>query len=416
MTPHDVKLRVQELSRAIAEAKAEGRDASDLIAQHQALRRQLTNGKPPPRKHGPPSLTLEVLTSLDGLPPTDYEDLLAESETVSPFMTLNWLEPWYAAYGGDYDLHLAVVRQGDRLLAALPLMIGMERRHGLRRRVARFVGTGPGLRGNYFSMPLRSGAAEQTGDLLNEHLESLLDSVTLVLQNLSPFADGTKTLRLLCRQPHRSISLTTQIGCVHGSLPDTFDKFIQSVPTATRRTSLRHGDAPLRQHGDVEYRVCRRSEQIPEFLDSLGRLSVQRRAREGQQSTWAVRQNTEAREQVCARFLADDRLRLELLTYDKKPIAALIGFVYNNIYFCYNMALDQAFSDYQPGHLLLAWRIRQSIDEGLTGFNFLVGDADYKRQYFRQVLPELTATVLPSRGVQHCFEGACQFLRGLRKL
>lgn len=416
MSPHDIKVRLKQLSLAIAEVRAQGKDASDLIAQHQALRQQQTGGNAPSRSVEPPVAKLEVLTRLSELPAAEYEELLREAGTVSPFMTLDWLEPWYAAFGADYDLHLAVVRQGDRLLAALPLMTGLERYHGLRRRVARFLGTGTGLRGNYFSMPLRPGATAEAFDVLSLHTEDLNQTSTIVFENLSPFDDGVATLRLLCCQPRRCLSITTQGGCVHGPLPGSFEEFIASVPAATRRTSLRHGDVLLRQQGNVEYRLCRGPDQIPDFLDRLARLSIERRAREGQQSTWALKANMQARQQICERFLARDRLRLELLVYNNQPIAALIGFVYNNIYFCYNMAIDQQFSDFQPGHLLLAWRIRQSIGEGLTGFNFLVGDAEYKRQYFRQVLPELTATVLPSHGMQHCLEGAYQFLRGLRRL
>lgn len=416
MTPHETKITLKELSHAIAQARAKGEDASDLIAWHHSLRQRQANGHPPPRDVTPPPPRLEVLTSLADLQDAEYEELLQDAGTISPFMTLDWLEPWHAAFGSNHDLHLAVVRQGERLLAVLPFMIGLERYHGVRRPVTRFIGTGPGLRGNYFTIPLRPDATDQALDLIRDRIEYLHTTTTLLLENLSPFADGTPTLNLLCYHPRRSLSITADGACIHGPLPDTFDEFIASVPAATRRTSLRHGDAVLRQHGDVEYRVCRTPGQIPEFLDWLARFSIERRAREGQQSTWGLPENSEVRGQICARLLARDRLRLELLIYNRQPIAALIGFVYNNIYFCYNTALNQAFSDFQPGHILLAWRIRECISEGLSGFNFLVGDAEYKRQYFRQALPELTATVLPPRGIQHCFEGAYQFLRGLRRL
>lgn len=413
----DIQEALHALSRAIACAKAEGRNPSELIAQHKALRQQaLPEGSAAPRPPGAAAPQLHVLTDLAAVPAGPYDELMQASGTASPFLALDWLQPWYQSFGAGYEAHVLIVEKSGQWLAALPLMIGCEKRHGLSRRTARFIGTGPGLRGNYFALVQREPGSAAVRTLLGAHLQALLDDTTLLLENLSPYQDGLETLALVCGDPGLEASLATQRPCLHGALPSSFEEFIASVPTATRRNCLRRGDEALRQQGEVEYRLCERPGQVGGFLEWLARFNISRREREGTSSTWADPRNMACRQQVCERALAHETLRLETLCLDGAPVAALMGFTCKGKYFCYNMGFEQSLARFQPGHLLLAHRIRECIEEGLTGFDFLVGEAPYKRQYFSHALPELAVTVLPSRGAQHCMHGAVQILRGLRKL
>lgn len=408
--------RLQELSRLISEARREGRDYADLVAEHQALCKLVPKGQKPNKRQPPEPPALRVIddmTELRCLLP-QYHQLLADSGALSPFLTLDWLDPWFEAFGGGYDLNVAVVEQGDKLLAAAPLMLGEEKRRGLRRKVARFVGTGPGLRGNYFTFPVSNEALPAALPLLDEHLQSLLEQqYSLDFEHLSPFADRVPTVEVLCARPRRELALKTEHACVHGPLPGSFEDFVATVPAATRRTSLRRGDEELRAEGEVRYELCERPEHVPEFLGLLGRFNIERRSREDQVSTWGDERNMACRETVATRFLERGGLRLELLLHQDRPLAALMGLVHGETYFCYNMGLDQEYAKFQPGHLLIAHRLKGCIDEGLTAWNFLVGDADYKRQYFRQSLPELHVTLAPSDARRRCVDSACNLARDM---
>jgi CelD/BcsL family acetyltransferase involved in cellulose biosynthesis len=60
--------------------------------------------------------------ALDGLR-DDWDDLFARCATATPFQSYAWIESWWRTYGEPGRLRLTLVRQGDRLVAAAPLML-----------------------------------------------------------------------------------------------------------------------------------------------------------------------------------------------------------------------------------------------------------------------------------------------------
>lgn len=410
--------RLQELKRAIGHAKRRGADPSALIAEHQALNERLQREEPQTTtKDGPAQPTLQVFSSPQELVAykPQFDALLQASSTLSPFLLLEWLLPWYDYFGKDYDLHFVVVRQGDRMLGAAPLMMGEEQRLG-KQPVVRFMGTGGGLRGNYFAFAADPGSPVAVA-LLREHVHGLLgQGRPLHLQHLSPFRDGHDTLSLLTGEPDRELLIRCGTGCVRGWLPHSFAEFVRSVPSQQRRARLRCGDDRMcRHHGELVYEECSAPEQVEDFLRVVQQLSTARHEIKGVCSTWSDETNQRCRIEMGKAMLQRGALRLDVLRCGERRIAALIGFVHKQRYFCYNIGFDPEYASYEPGHLLLARRIRACIEEGLTDFDFLVGDAPYKRQYFRDMMPEMQVTVLPQKGSARLAETARLFARSLKR-
>ncbi|MGE5530952.1 MAG: GNAT family N-acetyltransferase [Bacteroidota bacterium] len=414
----ELQERLSELSRAIGRAKRAGEDPAELIAQRKSLQERLEQIQPDkPESSKDQAPVLQVISDpaeLEALRP-QYDELLERSSAVSPFLLLEWLLPWYRYYGRRLDLHCAVVRQGDRLLAAAPLTVERTR-GGLRHEIVRFLGTGRGLRGNYFNLIL--DPAEPAGtDLLLEHLSGLLeDRRVLRLEHLSPYADGRETVALLLREAGREAVVQAEHGCVKGALPETFAQFVKNVPAPIRRNHLRAGDHNICQHfGGADYDLCTRPEQVEEFLDNVGFLNTLRKRRIGLKSSWDDERNHACRVDIAQGMLRRGALRLERVGCGGNIMAALIGFVFKNRYFCYNIGFNQNYAQYEPGHVLLARRIRDCIAEGLSEFDFLVGDVAYKKQYFRDSTPELLLTALPPRGQGRLAQTAYMFARSIKR-
>lgn len=393
------KERLRALAKAIGEARAAGVDAAKLIAEHKQLHDTLKEQGGWQKRSEPPLTELKVITDLGDFSASAnaYFDLWSRSTAQSPFLCPDWLLPWLQSFGKAYDLHLVVVHQGPKWLAAAPLMIGEERGVLGMERVVRFVGTGPGLRGNYFTFLLDPSAIGLASPLLSDYLNSLIKGGrALRLEHISPFADGELCLRLLLQQPVRDLHLATEHLCIHGALPQSYGEFVRSVHSSSRRRFLRVYEDWIEPSGErVDYLECTDEAQVPEFLGALGCLNIQRRRQKRQSSTWGDPVNQTCRVAAAVEFLRHGMLRLEILRHRSEPVAALIGLVCKGTYFCYNMGFSQDFAHHHPGHMLLARRIRLSIEEGLKEFDFLVGDADYKRQYFRTALPELSLSVFP---------------------
>ncbi|NPV45511.1 MAG: GNAT family N-acetyltransferase [Armatimonadetes bacterium] len=365
------------------------------------------------------SLQVEVLTSPEQVEAirAEYDLLFTRSGSVSPHLTLEWLLPWYQVYGADYDLHFLTVRDAARhLIAAAPLMMGQERWRFLSRRVVRFLATGPGLRGQFFACPADAEYRESALEAIAQHLVTLLDRCDLViLDHLSPLADGKALLGALQQQPTIDLLLTSGEPVIYGDLPASFEEYVQSVHNKNRRNYLRRGERLLADaNSQLHWEECTRLEDLETYLEQLASLSIERQATKGRISTWTKDQAWTARRLIFSAFLQRGWLRLERLLHEDQPIAARAGFVCGDTYFANQAGFDQKFHQLRPSHILYGRRIRNSIEEGLRHFCFGPGYADYKREYFSGILPDTSVTILPKGGPGRRKEATRLFLQSLR--
>ena len=71
--------------------------------------------------------------------------------------------------------------------------------------------------------------------------------------------------------------------------------------------------------------------------------------------------------------------RLDVLAgTDRVPVAAAFGFQDERAYYLYNSAYDPAAAGASPGVVLVDLLVQRAIEAGLTRFDFLKGDEDYK--------------------------------------
>src|SRR5688500_4036796 len=97
-----------------------------------------------------------------------WNDLLHSSAADNPFLTFEWLYPWWKHLGGDADLQLLAVWSGETLIAVAPLMT--RRSFGWLPRLE-FLGTGH-AGSDYLDLIVRSG---HEADALNSISEFLVD-------------------------------------------------------------------------------------------------------------------------------------------------------------------------------------------------------------------------------------------------
>src|SRR5574340_1310457 len=70
----------------------------------------------------------------------EWNRLLSESANDTVFLRHEWLSSWWLSYGGKAEMNVLVLREGERLAAAAPLMTRMDRMRGLPARKVSFIG------------------------------------------------------------------------------------------------------------------------------------------------------------------------------------------------------------------------------------------------------------------------------------
>src|SRR5690349_1080294 len=69
---------------------------------------------------------------------SSWRTLAERSSAATVFQSWEWVSAWWRAFGHGHSLRVVVVRQGDRLLAAAPMMV--RRLAGIR--LLEFLGAG----------------------------------------------------------------------------------------------------------------------------------------------------------------------------------------------------------------------------------------------------------------------------------
>ncbi len=176
-------------------------------------------------------------------------------------------------------------------------------------------------------------------------------------------------------------------------LPETFDKYLESKNSRTRRNFKRRlkGFDPSVTPGSRLVRIDR-ADQVAMFLETAAAISK----RSWQYSDIGVRVITGAEEHARQAHLADTGLlRSYLLFYGETPCAFLIGYQYADVFSATEVGFDHQLSEASPGTVLFLRVIEDIISERPAGwFNFGTGDAAYKSLYSNEVYDDALMLVM----------------------
>lgn len=176
-------------------------------------------------------------------------------------------------------------------------------------------------------------------------------------------------------------------------LPETFDKYLESKNSRTRRNFKRRlkGFDPSVRPGSRLVRIDR-ADQVAMFLETAAAISK----RSWQYRNIGVRVITGADEHARQAHLAETGLlRSYLLFYGETPCAFLIGYQYADVFNATEVGFDHQLAEASPGTVLFLRVIEDIISERpARWFNFGTGDAAYKGLYSNKVYDDALMLVM----------------------
>jgi len=125
----------------------------------------------------------------------DWNRLLSESANGTVFLRHEWLSSWWLSYAGRAELNVLVLRRGERLVAAAPLMTRMDRMRGLPARKVSFIGDPEWMVGDFI---ISTGAQGAVG-MFMEHILGMSWDVAELRNfpeesaNIGPFTEAMES-------------------------------------------------------------------------------------------------------------------------------------------------------------------------------------------------------------------------------
>lgn len=288
----------------------------------------------------------------------------------SVFSTFEWLTCWWKHYGIDKRLVILLAESDNEIAGIAPLMYSVHRMFGARMGKIEFIGT----------------PHSDYNDFLLVHEEEACVANFISYLGHSPFRwscielveipQNSKSLRILGGASKR---LKAAHRCPYTPLPESYETFLEGL-NHKKRNDLRRNLKRLEKEFEVNFVDYSRPESCIKGMNEFFILHQLRWRSKGYLKALPPRDRSFSLE-ISRFFSSNGWLRLYLLELSGKPVGALYGFGYGGKFYYYLSGFDPRYSRYSVGNLLVAKAIEKSIEEGLSEFDFLRGDEDYKDRW-----------------------------------
>jgi CelD/BcsL family acetyltransferase involved in cellulose biosynthesis len=298
-----------------------------------------------------------------------WDSLLQSSAAASPFLTWEWLHPWWTHLSGTSALRLLKVDAHNRPIAIAPFRLTTGVAH---LPCLDMLGTGE-AGSDYLDVITRSGFEAEALDAIERSV--VAQGTALRLTHL---ASSAAAAGLVSRLGRRGWTQVTTPGGVSPYIPlagHTWDSYLATLG-ASHRANVRRRLRALEQKFDVQFE---RVTGDHERRDALERLTQYHQSRFDSGGTaFCTAALCAFHDEATRRFLDRGWLRMFVLRVNGATAAVMYGFLYNRTFYFYQHGFDDSYQQYSIGLVLMALSIRAALEEGAAEFDMLWGTEPYK--------------------------------------
>ncbi len=308
---------------------------------------------------------------------SEWDELLANSDVKSPFLTWPWIGAWLDTLGADADLEVVTARDANdgRLIGIAPFFVASRRRAGVMVRELRLLGsdaTAP----DHLDLIVRTASGAGVADVLwtavgNDHRWDVLDLDGVVSNGHLP--------RLTLR---RKNDRAERIPVPHLPLSEDWSEVTARFGRSHRQNLKRYARKLDAEAGaPVEERMVTTPEDLNPTFDALVRMHQAIRTAKGSSGVFSDPEVIDFLRLAAQRLLQAGRLRMWRLDVGGQPIAVIWCMRAFDVVAFYTTGFDQEWARYGPGRRIMARAIQSAASEGAADFDFLRGDESYKRAW-----------------------------------
>jgi CelD/BcsL family acetyltransferase involved in cellulose biosynthesis len=336
---------------------------------------------------------------------SEWEALLSCSDANEPTLSPVWLRAWWQVFGMDDGrvLRACTLRDRGRLVGLVPLLLREHRYRGLVPfRRLELLGSGEDeadeIASDYIGIVAARGyegaVARRVADTLASRGLGAWDE--LVCCRMAASRTTVSELAVALGARDTDVTVTRSGECAFVTLPRSWDAYLTALPSNHRyvvRRSLREFDQWAGAHYELE--TASTLDELARGVDVLHALHAERWNAKRAAGAFASTRFRRFHEIVMPQLLDRGALQLAWLTVRNAPIAVVYNILWNGkVYFYQSGRVLDTPKKVRPGITLHAMLIRQAIERGLSEYDFLGGEAQYKEQLAtdRRDLVELRAT------------------------
>jgi len=312
----------------------------------------------------------------------EWDALVERSGSATVFLTYEWLRAWWHNFAREGDeLAILAAREGEALVGLAPLYrsrVRASHRIGSLRRLG-VIGDRSGD-SDYLDFAIEPGREDEVQAAFLDAIERDPKGWDLLHFHVMPAT--SPNLDLLRRQAAARGWLVEQKGvpALAIRLPGTWDDYLATLRPRFR-TKLRSLARKLGAAGDAAFEMCAHAAELPGRLESLFALHQRRWRAAGKPGAFADAARRGFYREMGEALLRRGWLRFWSLRLGGRFAAHEFSFEHLGRVYFLQQAYDVELSDRNVGTALKAHVIRESIAAGAREYDFLGGDAPYKRRW-----------------------------------
>jgi CelD/BcsL family acetyltransferase involved in cellulose biosynthesis len=312
----------------------------------------------------------------------EWMELLAHSSSDCIFLTWEWLYTWWKHLAGNRKLHILAIRTGMEIVAIAPLASPSTKLSRFAQiRKLEFLGTGS-VGSDYLDIIARRGREGEAIDILVDYF--LHEKFVLDLKQLVKDRSLAHQLAVRLQPEHWNRSeIQTNICPFIDLAGHTWTSFQAGLGPKHRYNFHRRVKNVYRDF-DASFECILSEDQRSAALSTLVALHNKRMQERGGSDGLHSPELVGFHEELTRLALAQDWLRLFILTLNGERVAALYGFMYANKFYFYQSGFDPQYSTHSVGLVTMGLAIEAAIEGGALEFDLLHGDEKYKSLWAKE--------------------------------
>jgi CelD/BcsL family acetyltransferase involved in cellulose biosynthesis len=317
----------------------------------------------------------EINTYDDFLALKDEWTNLLEKCNHTVFSTWEWLSIWWKHFGKNKKLLILLAEDHEKPVGIAPLMYYVDKTFGLRTRKIQLIGT-PQSDYNEFIL------AKKEEECIKAFIDYILDSFPERWDciELRDIPENSRTLAILKNTADklRIASIKVIHTCPYLPLPKSSETLLQNLSKNFRYNIKRYMKKMVKDYKKVEFTSYEKFSTIEEAVGVLFELHQKRWSERKEPGAFRNKIIRKFHLEIANLFSRLNWLNLDFIMADDKAVACLYGFKYRSKLYYYLSGFNPIFTKYSPGNLLIFHILQKCIENGLSEFDFLRGEEEYK--------------------------------------
>jgi len=355
---------------------------------------------------------IETVESFAGLR-EEWNGLLERSASNCVFLTHEWLFTWWKHLGQGRRLSILTAREDGNLVGIMPAAVRAAQYARMMPRVVEFLGSGV-IGSDYLDVMLLPGHEREVTRAFGEQLHR--SNLMLYLSQLRRGSSAASELAGQLQQ-HRWTVAETKINiCPFIKLAGhNWDSYLASVGSSHRYNFNRRLRNLMKGSG-MRLECVQSPGEAQRALEQVIALHCKRWGSRGTSEAFQTDAVVAFHREFVERAANRGWLRLLILWLENQPVAALYGLRYGETFYFYQSGFDPAFTKQSVGLVVMGLAIKAAIEEGVSEYDFLHGNEEYKFHWASDIRDLGRLELYPPHAQGRIYRRAIELNRAARQM